>query len=489
MESAARYWLYLSAMRAGDKEAAAVLTPVRADWDIIENTSYHQLLLHYRGDQRLAADESAAQDPLQNATLGYGLAMTAHFRGDTESWRSSLRQLTSGPEWAAFGSIAAEADLARSLPRARDRGIVVGVLPPGPNNAITDVDGVSVGQFTLIEGEAIRTGVTAVRAHDGNLFQSKVPAAVHVFNAFGKSAGLLQVRELGELETPVVLTNTLSVGTALSATVRWTLEQPGNEDLGSVNAVIGETNDGHLNDIRGQHVDAEHVNWAIASAASGRVTEGTVGAGTGTRAFGYKGGIGTASRIAPVPGDPTATTPGTNHYRVGVLVQANFGWMLKVLGAPVGRELMQPEQIALAMAEGDGSCMIVIATDAPLDSRNLERMARRAFSGMARTRSVMTNGSGDFAIAFSTAYRIPHGADRAEVPALVSNNAVNPLFHAVEEATEEAIYNALFAATSVTGREGHRVDSLPRERVLEILRRSGLLHLDEYLPESPYSDR
>ena len=355
---------------------------------------------------------------------------------------------------AAFG-----ADEVRA--RARAIGVDVGVMTPGPLNAITDVAGVRVGHTTVAGGTDVRTGVTAVLPHGGNLFRQKVPAAIHVYNGFGKLAGLSQVNELGDIETPIVLTNTLSVGTAVTATVHYTLEQEGNETVRSGNAVVGETNDGYLNDIRGFHVTVDHVLQTIGSAAPGPVREGCVGAGTGTCAFGYKGGIGTASRLIPRGGD--------GHFTVGVLLQSNFGWILNINGVPFTREDKKPAATEKTepTAGEDGSCMIVIATDAPLSVRNLKRLARRAFSGMARTRSVMTQSSGDYAIAFSTAYRIPHEAEveRIDVPPLVANSAMNPLFRAVEEATQEAIYNSLFMATTTTGFKGRTREAIPLDRV------------------------
>ncbi|MEM0982903.1 MAG: P1 family peptidase [Planctomycetota bacterium] len=345
-------------------------------------------------------------------------------------------------------------------PRPRDAGVIVGTLPTGEHNAITDVEGVHVGHTTVIEdlpgGRAVRTGVTAVLPHGGNLFRDKVPAAVHVYNAFGKAAGLLQVEELGQIETPIVLTNTLSVGEALSATVRWSLDQPGNERVGSVNAVVGETNDGGLSDIRGMHVTREHVIAAIESAAEGPVAEGNVGAGTGTRALGFKGGIGTSSRVV---------TLGDDSYTVGVLIQANFGRDLRVLGVPIGSLLRAEDE-----GDGDGSCMVIIATDAPLDTRDLERVARRSFNGLVRTTSVMSNGSGDFAIAFSTGYRV---MDRSRE--MISTRFATAFFQAVEEATEEAVYNALFAAETMTGHRGRTAEELPVGRTLELLRERGVL--------------
>ncbi len=354
-------------------------------------------------------------------------------------------------------------------PRIRDLGIAPGILPPGPLNAITDVEGVRVGHRTLVRGEDVRTGVTAVLPHGGNLFADKVPAGVHVANGFGKAAGFLQVRELGEIETPIVLTNTLSVGTAIAATVAWMLRQPGNENVRSVNAVVGETNDGFLNDIRGFHVQPEDVWAAIDAASGGPVAEGSVGAGTGTRLFGWKGGIGTSSRVLP---------ESLGGFTVGALVQTNFGGILTVDGAPVGEPLGQyafKDQLdaappGTASGPGDGSCMIVLATDAPLSPRNLERLARRAELGLARTGSFVSNGTGDFVIAFSTANLVRDG-DTLTRPAgeEVRNRAMSPLFLATVEAVEEAVYNSLTAATSVTGRDGNVAEAIPIDRLVEIL--------------------
>jgi len=351
--------------------------------------------------------------------------------------------------------------------RARDLGVKVGDLRPGPLNAITDVAGVRVGHSTLIEDEDVRTGATAILPHPGNTYQEKAPAAVAVFNAFGKAAGFLQVEGLGQIETPIILTNTLSVGTAIEAAVRYTLEQPGNEDVRSVNAVVGETNDGRLNDIRGRHVSAADVIRAIESAHDGAVEEGTVGAGTGTVAFGFKGGIGTSSRLVE--------TPQGDAHTVGVLVQTNFGRSLRILGVPVGGELAREAPGGQEAEDGDGSCMIVIATDAPMSPRNLKRLAKRSFAAMARTTAVMSNGSGDFAIAFSTAWRIPHNPPGGvvETPPLVANSRMTRCFQAVEEATEEAIYNSLFQATPVTGAGGRTVRALPIEAALDLLRERG----------------
>ena len=350
-------------------------------------------------------------------------------------------------------------------PRAREAGVVPGVFPPGEHNAITDVRGVRVGQVTLVEGDSIRTGVTAIFPHEGNAFLERVPAALHVANGFGKILGVTQLRELGELETPVVLTCTLCVWNAADAMAGWMLGQPGMEDVRSINPVVGETNDGYLNDIRSRPVRREHVVRALESAVSGPVEEGSVGAGTGTVAFGWKGGIGTSSRVVP---------PSLGGWRVGVLVQTNFGGILAIDGVPVGRELGRYayREVVESSERGDGSIMIVIATDAPLDSRNLERLAARSMAGLARTGSTFSNGSGDYALAFSTAPAVRRV--RGENPRPVEdlpNDAMSPLFQAVAEATEEAIYNSLFRARTVKGHQG-TVEALPLERVLEILRRA-----------------
>ncbi|HEY8551229.1 MAG TPA: P1 family peptidase [Vicinamibacterales bacterium] len=351
---------------------------------------------------------------------------------------------------------------AADRPRARDLGIAPGIFEPGPLNAITDVAGVRVGHTTILEGRA-RTGVTAILPHGGNLFRQKVPGAVFVGNAFGKLAGSTQVQELGTIETPIVLTNTLSVGVAMTAVVRWTLQQPGNEDVRSVNALVGETNDGSLNDIRGMHVTEAHVIQAIASASDGPVEEGSVGAGTGTLAFGWKGGIGTSSRRLP------ASAGG---YTLGVLVQTNYGGQLTMDGVPVGR-LLSPPHAARAAAADDGSCMIVVATDAPADARNLERLAARAIFGLARTGGSYSNGSGDFAIAFSTApgARITAGGPSVASRPALSTDAISPLFQAALEATEEAVYNSLLRATRVSG-EGRTGEPIPIDRLREILGRA-----------------
>jgi D-aminopeptidase len=350
-------------------------------------------------------------------------------------------------------------------PRARDLGVAPGVFPPGALDAITDVPGVSVGHVTRIEGDRVRTGVTAIVPHPGNVFQEKVAGAVFVGNAFGKLAGSTQVDELGTIETPIVLTNTLSVGTAVEAVVRDTLGRPGNEDVRSVNALVGETNDGGLNDIRGGHVRREDVVAAIRGAAPGPVEEGSVGAGTGTRCFGWKGGIGTASRKLPAR---------YGGWILGVLVQTNFGGVLTIDGAPVGRELGRYDFKPDGDAQAGGSCMIVVATDAPLTPRDLKRLAARAVFGLARTGSSYSHGSGDYAIAFSSApeARVRHGEAAPRARLLLPGEALSPLFEAALEATEEAVYNSLFRATTVTG-NGVTAEAIPIDRVVDVLRRYG----------------
>jgi D-aminopeptidase len=370
--------------------------------------------------------------------------------------------------------------------RVRELGIKVGILPTGALNAITDVSGVLVGQTTLTRGDNVRTGVTAILPHSGNLFREKVPAAVFVGNGFGKLAGSTQVNELGEIETPILLTSTLSVPRVADAVLDYMLALPGNEEVQSVNPVVAETNDGYLNDIRGRHITHDDVLAAIKNAKGGVVDEGSVGAGTGTVAFGFKGGIGTSSRRLP---------QNLGGFTVGVLVQTNFGGVLTVNGAPVGQELGRyylKDELARAGSrlespprpsketEADGSVVVVVATDAPVDSRNLRRIAVRAIVGVARTGSAGSNGSGDYAIAFSTSadvrVRQVTQAERNAPRNLksLSNDAMSPLFLAAIEATEEAIYNSLFKATSTTGK-GHTVEALPLDRTIDILRKHGLI--------------
>ena len=343
-------------------------------------------------------------------------------------------------------------------PRARDLGIAPGTLATGPLNAITDVDGVRVGQVTLIEGDHIRTGVTAILPHGGNLFQQKVPGGIFIGNAFGKLAGSTQVDELGTIEAPIVLTNTLSVAAGIEGAARWSLDYAGNEQARSVNIVVGETNDGGLNDIRGMHVRPAHVIDAITQAAGGAVAEGAVGAGTGTIAFGWKGGIGTSSRRVPRGSEP-------GDWTVGVLVQSNYGGALRIDGRQISGP-RTPEPPNSRTTSEDGSCMIVVATDAPLDARDLKRLAARAVFAMARTGSTFSNGSGDYAIAFSThpSLRVRMGAGAAEARTLLPTDGVSRLFSAVLDATEEALYNSMLKATTMTG-SGRTVQALPIDAV------------------------
>ena len=361
--------------------------------------------------------------------------------------------------------ISFEAEAAR--PGAREAGIRIGILSPGPLNAITDVAGVRVGHVTLREGKSVNTGVTAILPHGGNLYQDKVPAGFAVGNGYGKFMGSTQIEELGEIETPILLTNTMSVPEAAAAAgIEWTVQRPGNEAVRSVNAVVGETNDGTLNDIRARRVTKEDALAAIAASRPGPVAEGAVGAGTGTIAFSWKGGIGTSSRRLP---------PKLGGYTVGVLVQSNYGGVLNVAGVPVGQALgkyMLKDE--LQSTSGDGSVIIVIATDAPLSDRNLKRLASRAFLGIARTGSPITNGSGDYSVAFSTneaVRRTP--ARRSAVGAYeeVANDRITPLFQAVVEATEEAVLNSMFRAETMES-NGARIEALPVDRVVELYRRA-----------------
>jgi D-aminopeptidase len=368
----------------------------------------------------------------------------------------------------------------QARPRARELGVAPGVFQPGPLNAITDVAGVRVGQTTVVEGDSVRTGVTAILPHAENPFFERVPAALHVGNGFGKLLGVTQLAELGELETPILLTCTLCVWRAADGMVEWLLSQPGMQNVQSINPVVGETNDGSLNAIRSRPIRPEHVRQALAGAQSGPVEEGAVGAGAGTVAFGFKGGIGTSSRVIPVS---------LGGYTIGVLVQSNFGGVLQVLGAPVGRELGRyafRNDVERGRGgggrddAGDGSIMIVVATDAPLSDRNLKRVAARAIMGLSRTGSSASNGSGDYVLAFSTSpmvrRRVVQGggtASRVRQLEDLGNDAMSALFQGVVEATEEAIYNSLFKATTVTSR-GRTVDALPLDRLREILSKYGL---------------
>jgi D-aminopeptidase len=361
-----------------------------------------------------------------------------------------------------------------SRPRCGDLGLKVGILPTGALDAITDVAGVAVGHTTIIRGEDLHTGVTAILPHPGNLYREKVPGAVFVGNGFGKLAGSTQVDEMGDIETPILLTSTTSVPRVADALISYMLALPGNEDVLSINPLVGETNDGYLSDIRARQITPDDVYAAIKNAKGGPVEEGSVGAGTGTVVFGFKGGIGTSSRRIP---------PQLGGYTVGVLVQTNFGGVLTIAGAPVGRELgryylreeLQAE--GTATDRGNGSVMIVIATDAPLDARNLKRLAARAMLGVGRTGSSASNGSGDYAIAFSTAPQLRiRTAEKAlsRHVEVLTNDAMSPLFLAVIEATEEAIYNSLFRATTTTGR-GHTVEALPIEKTTAILKKYGAI--------------
>ncbi len=361
-------------------------------------------------------------------------------------------------------------------PRARDLGLTIGIFNTGEYNAITDVPGVHVGQTTVVEGSRVRTGVTAILPHKGNLYSSRVPAAIHVGNGFGKLLGVTQVKELGEIETPILLTCTLCVWNAADAMVEWLLGQDEMENVRSINPVVGETNDGRLNDIRSRPIEAHHVVAALESATNGPVTEGAVGAGAGTVAFGWKGGIGTSSRVLP---------ESLGGYNLGVLVQSNFGGILQIGGAPVGIELGQYSfsgQVSREQAPGPeedihewGSIMMVIATDAPLSDRNLERVARRAVMGLSRTGSYASNGSGDYVIAFSTANSVRRSS-ASEIHELedLPNGRISALFQATVEATEEAIYNSLFKAETVTS-NGRTVEALPITETAEILKRYGVI--------------
>lgn len=346
----------------------------------------------------------------------------------------------------------------------REWGFPTGIFQPGPNNAITDVPGVTVGHVTCIEGDSIRTGVTAIVPHQGNLFRNKVPAAIYVGNGFGKLAGYTQVRELGNIETPVILTNTLSVAAGIEGAVRYTLMQPGNERENSVNAVVGETNDGRLNAIRAMHITPQMVIDAIKGAKGGPVEQGCVGAGTGTICFGFKGGIGTSSRVLP---------ESLGGYTIGVLVQTNYGGILEIDGVQVGQKLQKHDFINHVRRNEnvDGSCMMVVITDAPLDSRNLERVAKRAMMGMAKTGGIASNGSGDYVIALSVApENLINDKAKKITSTVLANSEMSSIFAATIETTAEALWNSLFVATSMTGRDGYHVEALPVDKVLEMLR-------------------
>ncbi len=346
----------------------------------------------------------------------------------------------------------------------REWGFPTGIFETGPYNAITDVPGVTVGHVTCIEGDSIRTGVTAIVPHQGNIFRNKVPAAIYVGNGFGKLAGVTQVQELGNIEAPIILTNTLSVAAGIEGAVRYTLMQPGNEQERSVNAVVGETNDGRLNDIRGMHVTPQMVIEAINGAHGGPVEQGCVGAGTGTICFGFKGGIGTSSRVLP---------QSLGGYTIGVLVQTNYGGILEIDGVQVGQRLHKHDFInhVRKTENMDGSCMMVVITDAPLDSRNLERVAKRAMMGMAKTGGIASNGSGDYVIALSVAPgNLIDSRAKTITSTVLANGEMSSIFAATIEATAEALWNSLFMAEPMTGQGGYHVDALPVEQVLEMLR-------------------
>jgi D-aminopeptidase len=352
-------------------------------------------------------------------------------------------------------------------PRLRQIGLIPGILPTGLMNAITDVQGVRVGHFTLIQGDAIRTGGTAILAHPGNLYQDKVPAGLAVGNGYGKLMASTQIDELGEIETPILLTNTLAVAHAAEAILDWTLRQPGNETVASVNPVVGETNDSYLNDIRSRPLTSAMLRVAIEQADSGPVVEGAVGAGTGTTAFGWKGGIGSSSRRLP---------EALGGYTLGALVQSNFGGVLQMCGIPVGQALGQytlKDQLDEAPAQSGGSIMMVLATDAPLSDRNLRRLAWRALGGLARTGAALGNNSGDYAIAFSTSAEVRRTPTRRSTAWLMlelPNDLLNPLFLAAIEATEEAIYNSLLQAVTVRGYQGHTAEALPVDEVIRLVK-------------------
>ena len=391
-----------------------------------------------------------------NATEGSRLVILTF--NDESSGRYYVPMTRSFTVLLAIGLTVSLAGQGAERPRARDLGIAPGAFSPGPLNAITDVDGVRVGQVTLIEGDAIRTGVTAIVPHAGNLFQQKAPGGIFIGNAFGKLAGSTQVEELGTIEAPIILTNTLSVAAGIEGAARWTLDQPGNEQVRSVNVVVGETNDGGLNDIRGMHVRPAHVVDAIAKAASGAVAEGSVGAGTGTVAFGWKGGIGTSSRRVPRGFE-------AGDWTVGVLVQSNYGGALRI----DGRLIPAPRRAGDdPPPTDDGSCMIVVATDAPLDARDLKRLAARAVFAMARTGSTFSNGSGDYAIAFSThpSLRVSMGEGAPQTRLVLPTDGVSRLFSAVLDATEEALYNSILRAATMSG-SGRTFEALP----IQLLRR------------------
>jgi D-aminopeptidase len=412
--------------------------------------------------------EPGSEKHLRTVRSHQRLPIDPVWRTVLESLILGLMQLGASIGIAILTMTAVSTPLQAQRARARDFGVKPGVFAPGKLNAITDVAGVRVGQTTIVEGDSVRTGVTAILPHSGNLFTDRVPAALHVGNGFGKITGVTQLRELGELETPLLLTCTLCVWKAADAMVGWMLEQPGMSNVKSINPVVAETNDGTLNDIRSRPIRPEQVRAALTSASNGQVAEGSVGAGTGTIAFGWKGGIGTSSRVLPT---------GLGGYTVGVLVQTNFGGIFQVLGAPVGKELGQyafKREAESPGERGDGSCVMVIATDAPLSDRNLERLAARAIMGLARTGSSAANGSGDYAIAFSTNEKVRRAFNATRLTTEeLANEQMSGLFEAAVEATEEAIYNSLFQATTTTA-NGRTIEAIPLDKVRAILDKYGV---------------
>lgn len=373
------------------------------------------------------------------------------------------RTLIAAAAVLAFMSISHDMDAQQK--RMRDWcGFGPGVMKTGQYNAITDVPGVKVGQVTLRRTDDMRTGVTAIIPHDGNLFQLKTPAAAYVGNGFGKLAGTTQIMELGNIETPVILTNTLNVAEGISGVVDWTLAQPGNENVRSVNAVVGETNDGGLNNIRARYVTREDVIQAIESAKGGPVEEGCVGAGSGTVAFGVKGGIGTSSRVLP---------QSMGGYTVGVIVQSNYGGVLEIDGVPIGQMTQNYSYRSRIIADVDGSCMIVVATDAPVDARNLERMAKRAIMGLAKTGGIASNGSGDYVIAMSVCpENLIDDSKKFYTPTLLHNDDMSALFMATIEATEEALWDSLFCAEDTVGMNGKTVKALDKQLAADALKKA-----------------
>lgn len=356
----------------------------------------------------------------------------------------------------------------KNIKRIRDYGIKIGILETGKNNNITDVHGVKVGHVTLIRGDNVRTGATAIVPHSNNIYQNKIPAAIYIGNGFGKLTGFSQVKELGNIETPIILTNTLSVPQAIEALITYTINIVGNEKVESLNAVVGETNDGWLNDIRGRYLKEKHFLQAIKNAQSGVIEEGNVGAGTGTVCFGYKGGIGTSSRVIQ---------NSFGEYTVGVLVQSNFGGVLQINGVPIGSKLMNHDLADTIFNQSDGSCMIVVATNAPLSSRSLERLAKRALLGLGKTGGIASNGSGDFIIAFSTYEPNFISIDNKSqfyTSEVLMDEMISLLFLAVIEATEEAILNSLFVAKEMMGKEGRVINSLPIKQVIDLMRKHSL---------------